>query len=164
MYSKQALRRELKKQRQLLTSAQVNELSQQIIHNLVDFVDWEKIKTIHIYQTLNNEVDTMQIVDYLRKFWPQTKIHFALSMNATTGTVPIDQYYDLIIVPLTGFDRTGQRIGYGGGYYDKFLANNKYSQVIGLAYSFQEVAKIPIETHDQKLDIVITEKEIIKVS
>jgi len=65
-----------------------------------------------------------------------------------------------LLCPLVGFDRTGQRIGMGKGYFDRWLANNRdaVAGVIGLAFAEQEVNKIPFERHDQPLDGIITEK------
>ena len=72
---------------------------------------------------------------------------------------------DILFVPLVAFDRDLFRIGYGGGYYDRYLAKlkkKKFFISIGLAFSFQKVKKIPLNNFDKKLDIVITEKQIYK--
>jgi len=71
---------------------------------------------------------------------------------------------DLMIVPMVAFDRSGARLGYGGGFYDRSLEKLRQKNktiAIGFAYSSQEVFKIPTEKTDQNLDIVVTEKEII---
>ena len=68
---------------------------------------------------------------------------------------------DLIFVPLVGYDSKLYRLGYGGGFYDRYLSkidNIKQTVKIGLAFSYQKVKKIPIEKNDIKLDFVITEK------
>ncbi|AIF80875.1 5-formyltetrahydrofolate cyclo-ligase [endosymbiont of Acanthamoeba sp. UWC8] len=69
---------------------------------------------------------------------------------------------DIIITPLLGFDRSMNRIGYGGGYYDRTFIEYPNAIRVGIGYSFQEVKNIPLEDHDQKLDYIVTEKEIIK--
>jgi 5-formyltetrahydrofolate cyclo-ligase len=69
---------------------------------------------------------------------------------------------DVIIAPVLAFDRSGGRIGFGGGYYDGLFAESGGTK-IGLAYSFQEVPKVPREPHDRALDIIVTEKETIRV-
>jgi len=72
----------------------------------------------------------------------------------------------VIIVPLVGFSISGYRLGYGGGYYDRFIeSRNKISSFvkIGLGYTFQEVKELPYEKHDQKLDWILTEKYLYKV-
>jgi 5-formyltetrahydrofolate cyclo-ligase len=68
---------------------------------------------------------------------------------------------DLIIVPGVGFDESGYRIGHGKGYYDNLLKISKSAMYIGLAFEFQIVKKIPIESHDLPVNIIITENRII---
>ncbi len=71
---------------------------------------------------------------------------------------------DLLFVPLAAFDRTGHRIGYGAGYYDRTLAAlraRKKIAAVGVAYASQETPRIPHEEHDQRLDFVITEEGLI---
>ncbi len=67
---------------------------------------------------------------------------------------------DLIFVPGVVFDKNKNRIGYGKGYYDRFL-QNKNAATIGLAFSCQIVSEIPTEPHDKKLDMIVTEEGII---
>ncbi len=72
---------------------------------------------------------------------------------------------DLIIVPLAAFDGRGNRLGYGAGYYDRTIAalraQKKDVRIIGAAYSFQRVDHIPADSHDEKLDAVVTEKGLV---
>ena len=68
--------------------------------------------------------------------------------------------FDVIFVPGVAFDLKKGRIGYGGGFYDRVLRNTQAFK-IGVAFSFQIFEELPLEEHDQKVDIVITEKEII---
>ena len=72
------------------------------------------------------------------------------------------KYPDILLVPIVAFDKDLNRIGYGGGFYDRYIKKIKKIKkviIIGLAYSFQKVKKIPINKHDIKMDFVITEKE-----
>ena len=74
-------------------------------------------------------------------------------------------YPDIILVPLVGFDSDKFRLGYGGGYYDRYIEkmnNKKMVTTIGLSFSFQKVAKLPIDKFDKKLDFIITEKNTFK--
>ncbi len=72
---------------------------------------------------------------------------------------------DAVIVPLVAFDRCGTRLGYGMGFYDRFLRELPRSvERIGLAFSMQEVDDIPILPHDEPLDTIVTEQAIIKAS
>ena len=70
-------------------------------------------------------------------------------------------YPNILLVPLVAFDKNLNRIGYGGGFYDRYIKRiSKIKKIftIGLAYSFQKVKKIPINKYDIKLDYIITEK------
>ncbi len=70
---------------------------------------------------------------------------------------------DLIFVPLVGYDNSLNRIGYGGGFYDRYFEKNlKFKKIvkIGLAFSFQKFKKLPINKFDKKLDRIITEKKL----
>ena len=71
---------------------------------------------------------------------------------------------ELILVPLLAYDRFHNRLGYGKGYYDRFLeeyiGRNKNILTIGLAFSFQKYKKIPVSKFDIKLDYILTEKGI----
>jgi len=73
---------------------------------------------------------------------------------------------DLVITPLLAFDRRGGRLGQGGGHYDRTLADLRQRGrvfVLGLAYAGQEIAEIPMEPHDQRLDAILTETGYIEV-
>jgi len=70
---------------------------------------------------------------------------------------------DLVLVPGSVFDRRGGRYGYGGGFYDRFLSQEvPYAPRVALAFSFQVLDNIPLQPHDQLMDYIITEKEIIQ--
>ena len=68
---------------------------------------------------------------------------------------------DIIIVPGLAFTDQGGRIGYGGGYYDRYLADTPQSLRIGLAYELQIASFLPLDSHDQFMDYIVTEKRII---
>ena len=155
----------------------------------VDFKDvfkilkQNRIKSIIIggYYPYNNEVDSIEI---LKKFeelnynisLPKIKKNFQmnffhwsikepLSINKYGIPEPISNkvvYPNILLVPLVAFDRHFNRIGYGSGFYDRYLKKikkNKKIITIGLAYSFQKIKKIPANKYDIKLDFVITNKE-----
>jgi 5-formyltetrahydrofolate cyclo-ligase len=71
---------------------------------------------------------------------------------------------DVILVPLVAFDRRCRRIGYGAGYYDRTLAILRKQKVViavGIAFAAQEVEAIPADEHDERLDLVLTERETV---
>lgn len=67
---------------------------------------------------------------------------------------------DLVLVPGLAFDKTGLRLGRGGGYFDRWLAANPGVKTLGLCFACQLVKKIPVEAHDIRVDAVLTEKGI----
>ncbi|MCY4288252.1 MAG: 5-formyltetrahydrofolate cyclo-ligase [Aestuariivita sp.] len=90
---------------------------------------------------------------------PLRKGEFGIAVPA------VDDFFvpKLLIVPLLAFDSRGVRLGYGGGYYDRTLANlskNETVLTIGFAYSTQKVEELPFEATDYRLDIVVTEREV----
>ncbi len=75
------------------------------------------------------------------------------------------KYPDILLVPLVAYDKNLNRIGYGGGFYDRYIKKikkNKKIITIGLAYSFQKVKKIPVNEYDIKLDFIVTEKKELR--
>jgi len=71
---------------------------------------------------------------------------------------------DLVIIPGAGYDYAGNRLGYGGGYYDKLLSGkNKNTPIIALAYEEQLVEAIPAEKHDVRVDMIVTDQRVIRV-
>lgn len=71
---------------------------------------------------------------------------------------------DLILVPLLAFDRLGNRLGYGGGYYDRTLAAFSKARAVGFACAFQEADLLPHGLYDRPLSSIVTEREVIRTS
>ena len=74
-------------------------------------------------------------------------------------------YPDILLIPLVAFDKNLNRLGYGGGYYDRLiekLSKKKKIMKIGLAFSVQKIDKVPINMYDQKLDYIVTNKYTAK--
>jgi len=81
------------------------------------------------------------------------------------GGVPLPfAHHRVVLTPLVAFDRTGQRLGQGGGFYDRAMAGagDQRPVMIGVAHAFQEVGRVPSEPWDQPLDAVVTEEEVIE--
>jgi 5-formyltetrahydrofolate cyclo-ligase len=73
----------------------------------------------------------------------------------------------VLIVPLVAFDRDGGRLGYGGGFYDRTLERLRARQgtvAVGFAWAAQEAARLPLEPTDQRLDMVVTDAEVIAIT
>ncbi len=177
--NKNEIRKKIKKLRNELSDEEVKKNSLAITTKILNDID--KYNNILVYMDFNNEVKTNHIIDYILKnktlYLPkvlgdQLTIHKIDSLdNLQTSKFgilePINESspysdIDLIIAPGVAFDNELHRLGYGGGYYDRLLSETN-CPVIGIAYDFQILEKIPFEAHDKKMNKVITDKRIIKI-
>jgi 5-formyltetrahydrofolate cyclo-ligase len=142
------------------------------------------LKIIGGYYPTNYEIDDLEILNYFFKkgskiSLPKIKIKSQMEFYRWHINEPllINKYGipepensnrvcpDILFVPLVAFDKDFNRLGYGGGFYDRYI--QKISKIknivkVGLAFSFQKLKTIPTNKHDKKLDIIITEKNILQ--
>ena len=140
-------------------------------------------KIIGGYYPYNYEIDTLRILKKLEKkdylislprINRNNKMNFyhwsfkdPLSINIYGIPEPLSKkkvYPDILLIPLLAFDKNLNRLGYGGGFYDRYISTAQRQKKIikiGLGFSFQKINKIPTNHHDKKLDFVITEKNFI---
>jgi 5-formyltetrahydrofolate cyclo-ligase len=187
-----SIRKQLRSQRRSLCTAQQFILSEKITSILTRQNFFLRAKRVGIYLANDGEIDPSTIIDICLKsskkcFLPVihplkiNRLHFApynersqLIANRFDIMEPRLKYskiapawsLDVILMPLVGFDRRGNRLGMGGGFYDRTLAFTARGQrpaplLVGLAHSFQELKKISPQPWDIPVDIIITEKEII---
>lgn len=148
------------------------------------FFSLQKIKDSHaflLYYPHKNEVDTRFIIKRLFEdnkivLLPKVYEKHILPIkvdsidNIHTGYAGIkepegevfNRKIDVIVVPAVAFDRKGYRLGYGKGFYDRFLKKHTDSLKVGLAYDFQVLDNLPIEQHDMPVDIILTPTKTIK--
>jgi len=139
-----------------------------------------KGKIIGGYYPYNHEIDIIEILKNFEKkkysiSLPKIKKNYQMNFYSWSFKDPLQVnkygipepisnkivYPDILLIPLVAFDKNLNRLGYGGGFYDRYIAKlkkNKKVFKIGFAYSFQKVKKIPISKFDIKLDLIITEK------
>ncbi len=137
-------------------------------------------KIIGGYYPYNYEIDILQILEKfekknfiiaLPKIKKNSQMNFfqwstndPLAINKFGIPEPISRvvkFPDVLLVPLVAFDKNFNRIGYGGGFYDRYIKKirkKKKVLTIGFAYSFQKVKKIPTNNYDIKIDFIITNK------
>ena len=140
-------------------------------------------KNVGGYFPVNNEIDDLEILKKFEKknftvSSPVVKKNFDMdfynfSFNdpliVNRYGIPEPQknkivYPDIILIPMVGFDKNLNRLGYGGGYYDRIiekLMKKKKILKIGLAFSKQKINNLPISKHDKKMDYIVTEKYIL---
>ena len=157
--------------------------------NLGKFISFLKIdnfnqKNVGGYYPSNYEIDDLNILDLLEKknfkvSLPVIKkgnqmnfckwsIRDPLKINKFGIPEPVSFkiiYPDILLVPLVAYDGNLNRLGYGGGFYDRYIEKiEKIKKVtkIGLAFSFQKISSIPINQYDKRLNFIVTEKEILR--
>mgnify|MGYP001353627139 FL=1 len=185
---KQTLKSEIFEKRKALSKEEIKEKSNKIKEKLFSLPEFKDAKNILFYVSFNDEVDTHEIikellankekniiVPYVVKNNPILQLSEIKNFNElepkTWGILePKDEFIrkfdienvDLVIIPGIVFDQNGHRIGYGYGYYDRFLKKlDKNVVKIGFGFEFQIVDKIPEEKHDVPVDIMVTEKRVI---
>ena len=125
------------------------------------------IKILEKFEKQNYQISLPKIKNNFQMDFFQYSIDEPLSINKYGIPEPISNkvvYPSILLVPLVAFDKDLNRIGYGGGFYDRYInkiKKNKKILTIGLAYSFQKVKKIPTNRYDFKLDHIVTNKGII---
>ncbi|WP_437188158.1 5-formyltetrahydrofolate cyclo-ligase [Planctomicrobium sp. SH668] len=187
MNTKETLRKFAALQRSQQPAPQ--EASQSILDTLVTIDGWAQAQTILFYVNVRSEVMTLPLIQQsvnstkvcvvpycmkneLRLIELQSLDELSpaafgiLEPDATIRAQHSRQVdpnrIDLAIIPGVAFDRRGGRLGHGRGYYDRLIPHLRSDCIkVGLAYSRQIVRKIPMEEHDQRMDLVITEDEII---
>ncbi len=149
-------------------------------NKILRFLERKKIKNKIIggYYPYNYEIDAIEILKKLEKFnyhlslpkirkdhqmdFFQWSTSDPLEINKFGIPEPVSDFIKLpniLLVPLVAFDKNRNRIGYGGGFYDRYIKKLKKKKkilTIGLAYSFQKVKKIPITKNDIQLDFIVT--------
>ena len=151
---------------------------------ILSFLKKNKIsyKNVGGYYPCNNEIDDLEILNFLKSKkanislpiikknnqmdFVEHSLKNPFKINKYGILEPISSkkvYPDIIFIPLVAFDSNLNRLGYGGGFYDRYLSkidNIKQTVKIGLAFSYQKVKNITRSKYDKKLDYIITEKEI----
>ena len=185
---KEDIRRSLLKRRRSLPKEKLKQVSCEINTHLINEIQNRDLKKILVYQSIDNEPSIEQttelawqkdievyipkviskekiIINRLRKNSSYSKNKFGIKESNDLDTVELAEI-DLAVLPLVGIDINGFRLGYGGGYYDRFFnKGSKLSRkpfIIGTGYAFQILEVSFAEGHDLKYDSVITEKGVLK--
>lgn len=173
--------------RKQLQPEQVEEASERIATKFFSLEEVRLADRLGLYAAFQNEIQTEKIflqahalrkeiyfpaVDpetknlelYRVRHWNELKPGFAGILEPSARRHPLRNinYLNVIVVPGVVFDRKGNRIGFGHGFYDRLLA--AYPGIkIALAYDFQLVEALPVTPRDQRLDLILTEERIIKI-
>jgi len=180
---KAALRKHLLEKRDSISFDLMEIQSKKIFSKLMKMKIISEAKSVGCYSSIGSEVQTSDIINYLlddgksvslpkvsqdemtfRKVDDISKLEKGeFDIPEPKDNAPFQEKHDVILIPCIGLDNQGNRIGYGFGFYDRYLEGNNAVK-IALSYSKQIVKTIPISKNDVKMDWIITEKDVIKTS
>lgn len=169
---KDAIRNLLLQQRLALSSEQVQTWSQSIILQLRHLPVYQRAKVVGLYSPIKHEPDLTPLLQDSKRFLlPKVMgdsmiyVHWnGKSTQLTKSTLHIlepksnkdeSASLDVLIIPGIAFTKKGDRLGFGKGFFDRFLMTKKPPYVIGVAYPFQLVSTLPTTLHDQRVDHVL---------
>ncbi len=183
------LRRNILAARDQLPRVEIAAKSRAIQQTLLNLDQIKNRQSIFVYVSFRSEVATFDLIDVLidmgkRVIVPITRVREKKldAIHITNPATDLQPGYcmipepkeelcrtnqvapeeiETILLPGSVFDKRGGRFGYGGGYYDRFLAQNPTATRIGLAFDLQIIDLAPLSAHDQILDLVVTETRII---
>lgn len=187
MSLKAKLRKSLLIQRSLMDKQEVESLSQGIMEKLVKVKPFLESKVVMIYLSFKNEVATDKIINWCFKQGKEVVVPYCIVDTkeiipckldperknliknkygiwepSKDSRIPVDiEEIDTIIIPGVGFDKNCNRLGFGGGYYDRFLVKRKKeASAIAICYENQIVEAVPTDSYDIPMDIVVTEESL----
>lgn len=173
---KKALRRAISARKRMMTTEEIDEKSCRLAQLFLSSQQYINAKTIYGYLPYNQEVRTFPILERalhdgktvaVPKVYGE-QMHFICLQDLTKvaagfagipepvedGPIANDPHA-LVLMPGLAFDRQGHRMGYGGGYYDKFLANEPEHPTVALCYDFQVLEHLETDDHDIPVDCVL---------
>ena len=180
---KENLRSALKKKRDGLSRELRFKKSEKIADFLCEINEFKQSKTIFCYISYKSEVETLSLINfilesdmnlYVPKITTGTEM-IAVKLNdlanlelddigilTPKSNEILSEKVDVAITPGIGFTKKGGRLGYGRGYYDRWFSTNEVKTKIGISFEAQIVMNLPLEKTDINMDLIITEKEIIR--
>lgn len=184
--TKSSIRETVRKRRDSMTAADVETKSKEIAEKLMALEEYRKAKAVMFYAAKGNEVQTREMIKAAIKEGKKVLLPVTNMEKKEIEAAVIEHYdrdlkkgaygimepkeksdvneklIDAVVLPGVAFDRQGHRLGYGLGYYDKLLRRLTNAAKIGLAYDFQIVDKLPRESHDERMGLIVTESSVIR--
>lgn len=174
---KRELRRLVRTKKQQFSAADLRTMSEKIISNLLSMPVMKESRTVLMYYSLDDEVNTHDAIDRLvadgkTVLLPVVIGDNAMELHRYTGPddlrigsygikEPVGPLYsdygkiDVAVIPGMSFDHNGNRLGRGKGYYDRFLPRLPQAKKIGICFPFQIFPTVPTDENDIKMDIVL---------
>lgn len=179
---KKVIRKQVFAARKAHTDQQIDDWSRKIAETVTALPEYSNSRRILAYADYNHEVMTKYIIEAawndgkevavpkvvgqdmvfykLTDFAQLEKGYFGIPEPARGEIVQWEEA--LMIMPGVAFDRQNHRVGYGGGFYDRFLEKHPYITRVAVAFEFQMMSEVPVESTDISPEIIVTEKEIYK--
>ncbi|HIP82945.1 MAG TPA: 5-formyltetrahydrofolate cyclo-ligase [Desulfocapsa sulfexigens] len=184
------LRKDILKQRDLLPDYEQQNRSRLITERVKKMAQFQSAAVVFIYVDFRSEVATRPLIDYMLRCGKKVVLPVTLIQEKDLLAISITDpdkelapgycsipepivelrekqilspdIIDIIFLPGSVFDERGGRMGYGGGYYDRFVsAKAPQALRVGLAYELQMLKRAPLQAHDELLDFIVTEKRMI---
>ena len=173
---KAEIRRLIKMRKRMLTQKQIEDASHRLAQQLVAYLPYQQADTIYGYISYNQEVNTMPILEHAfadgkrvavpKVYGNEMKFIYITDLSGikpgfkgipepVADTPVANDPGALVLMPGLVFDTQGHRIGYGGGFYDRFLAAEPMHPTVALCYDFQVLSRIEPEAHDISVDLVM---------
>ena len=180
---KNSIRKVLRQKKEAMLPEDRLEKSQRICRHLMAII--RDKETVMVYTSKEKEVNTVPLIhalfrqknpvvvpiivkedvslrlSYLRDFSALVPSTFGVPEPIGNEIPAAAEDIGMIVLPMLGFDRTGGRIGYGAGYYDRFLSKHPNLRKVGIAFACQEVGNLPVDENDIRMDTIITEDGIV---
>ena len=181
MLDKKALRREIGQKKRAMAAAEIAAYSRNLAEKLYETEEYKQARAIYAYLPYNQEVRTWEIVerawkdgkrvavpkvygDEMRFLWLTDFNQIApggWNIPEPTFDAPVaEDATALVLMPGLAFDPEGHRVGYGGGFYDKYLEAHPGHRLVALCYPFQLLDHLEVEEHDIPVDRVICADEL----
>jgi 5-formyltetrahydrofolate cyclo-ligase len=190
MQKKEELRKKYLKERSEIPQNKISSWSQKINKQFLKLPQLETAKKVMAYASMRKEIETFDLMEELLDQGYLLYLPYTIKDQIDLGTAQINDLdselkegvygvqepvarirgeevpedLDVIVVPGACFTPEGYRIGYGGGYYDSFLSKHANGALkVGFCYDRFIVDSIPVEEHDVPVDLIVTEKEVIRI-
>ena len=184
--AKQALRARMREARAAVSDDEREAAGRRVEELVLGLAVVERARSVLLFASFGSEVPTTGLIQALHGSGKRVLLPFLAdgAMEATAGEpgapmvptsygalepaepAPVDPAgIDVVIAPGLAFDRRGHRLGYGGAFFDRYLARVRAEAArIGIGFSFQVVNEVPVAPHDERLDLVVTEAGVVECS
>ncbi len=183
MLQKKELRTQLKRRREQLSAKKINEAGLNVLKLLTSLDEIKQAKSVGITLPMRGEVDLKLFIEWC--FTNNKKVYIPNTENKLMRFGELSQDYselfetklgtlephikndkipniDVQLIPGVAFDKKGGRLGFGGGFYDRYLENFSGLK-ISVCYDFQLIDEVPTEKHDIMMDMIVTEKQMLNI-